>query len=196
MAQGQDKLGDLLRGVLRRYDLERRLRQRAAMDLWPQVVGADIARNCWPQGVRDGVLAVLAANHAWAQTLHLMRTQIIEALNARAGEQALRDITVRVGDRGQRPPRAGAADAPPPAPELPPLTRDEQERVRRLTASIADPGLRLQVQRAVVGIIRRRRQREQSAARVCPACGRPLPRRWPFRVARNQRRCPACAARR
>jgi len=162
------------------------MRQRAAMDLWPQVVGADIARNSWPLTVRDGVLHVGVANHAWAQTLHLMGAAITQALNAAAGEEALRDIKVSVTERARR---AGASARPvgraPGASELPPLTREQQHQVRELTAQIEDPALRAKVRRAVAGLLRLRRLREAQGERPCPRCGRPL--------VGSGRACPACA---
>jgi hypothetical protein len=154
-----ERLGELLNGVMRRYNLERRARQRAAITLWPEVVGPGIARNCWPLGVRDGVLLVGAANHAWVQTLHLMRAAIAEALNARIGEEAVRDIHVRVADRVQRP--GGARGRPrSPAVELPPLTSRQQELVRDLAARIEDPQLQSKVRGALTGLLRLQQLRE------------------------------------
>jgi hypothetical protein len=178
------RLGEILRGLMRRHHLERRLRQRAAIQLWPAVVGADIARNCWPLLVRDGVLTVGAVNHAWAQTLQLMSTQIVEAFNQRAGESVLREIKVRVGDRAQRPPPASRAVAAPPA--APPLTPEQRARVRELSAHIEDPQLRAQVGRALAGLMRGRRAREAQRGRVCARCGREF--------AGRGRCCRGCAA--
>jgi predicted nucleic acid-binding Zn ribbon protein len=182
-------LGELLRGVMRRHNLERRVRQRAAMDLWPQVVGPDIARNSWALTVRDGVLHVGVANHAWAQTLHLMRVAITQALNAAAGEEVLRDIRVSVTERARHPhPRARPAGDTPRTSEPPSLTRDQQRQVRDLTARIEDPALRAKVRRAVAGLLRLRRLREAQGARPCARCGR-------LHSGRG-RICPGCAPRR
>jgi len=182
-------LGDLIKGLMRRYDLERRARQHQAMDLWPQVVGPDIARNSWPLGVRDGVLLVGAANHAWAQTLHLMSTAILEALNTRLEQPALRDLQVRVAGRGHRPRRdAGADEGRPRRASPPPLTREDQQRVRDLTASIEDAELKAKVRRAAAGLMRLRHLQEAEARRTCAGCGR--------RFSGAGRVCSACAGRR
>jgi hypothetical protein len=212
----RQRLGQLIKDILRRHDLDRRAAQQAAVGLWAETVGQHIARNAWPLGVREGVLLVGAANHAWAQTLHLMRAQILDALNARLAEvdrgpqsaagspgeprsPLLRDIKVRVA-RGPKcavrtadGQRATARGSRPP---LPPLTPEEQQRVRDLAAAVEDPDLRARVARAAAGLLRRRRAREaQSSARgkreglrSCARCGRVL-------VGRG-RTCAACAARR
>lgn len=179
-------LGELIKGLLRQHDLERRVRQHQAMDLWPEVVGADIARNAWPLGVRDGVLLVGVVNHAWAQTLHLMSVVIIEAVNSRLEESALRDLQVRVTGHGHRSRRASGADQDRPRrPSPPALTREEQERVRDLTSGIEDPELKAKVRRAAAGLMRLRRWREAAPQRACARCGRPF--------SGTGRVCPACA---
>ncbi len=185
-----ERLGELLRGVMRRYNLERRARQHAAINLWPEVVGAGIARNCWPLGVRDGVLLVGAVNHAWAQTLHLMRPAITEALNARVGEEVVREINVCVVDRAQRPEAGGGARRPRPTEpaEPPPLTCRQQQLVRELTARIEDPPLQAKVRGALTALLRLQRLRESQPQRACARCGGPLAGRGKW--------CAACAARR
>jgi hypothetical protein len=176
----RERFGDLLHEILRHHNLDRRIRQHAALGLWDEVVGPDIARNAWPLGVRGGALVVGAVNHAWAQTLHLMRTALLEALNARIGADALRDLQVRVARRGQ--PRA--ARAPSRREALPPLTRAEQQRVRDLTAAIEDPALRARVAVAAAGLMRFRRLRQAQGWHPCSRCGRSFRGRG--------RTCPAC----
>jgi len=183
----RERFGDLLQDILRQHNLDRRARQRAALGLWDEVVGPDIARNAWPLGVREGALVVGAANHAWAQTLHLMRASLLEALNARIGADALHDLQVRVARR--QPPRAArGARAPSRREALPPLTRAEQQRIRDLTAAIEDPALRTKVAAAAAGLMRLRRLRQAEGWRPCSRCGRSFCGRG--------RTCLACAKRR
>jgi len=183
----RERLGKLIQGIMGRHDLERSMRQRAALSVWPEVVGADIARNAWPLEVRGGVMRVGASNHAWAQTLHLMRTQILEALNERVGEDILRDLQVRVGGHrphARHPAEPDSANRPP----LPPLSAEEQQRVRDLAGGIHDPELRARVERAIAGLMRLRRLRQLQGWRKCPRCGGSF--------ASPGRTCPACAGRR
>ncbi|UCH34336.1 MAG: DUF721 domain-containing protein [Armatimonadota bacterium] len=181
------RLGEVLDDVMRRHNLARRARQWGALSVWAEVVGKDIARNAWPIRVRDGVLLVGVANHVWAQTLHLMRAAILEALNARLGEEVLREMHVRVTVRDKRTAAArDAGDSTERRSALPPLTREEQERVREIAASVTDPELRAKVRRAAAGLLRLRRLRDTQGRRRCPRCGRPL--------AAPGRTCSACAA--
>ena len=176
-------LGGLLDEVLRRHNLDRRARAQSAIALWPEIVGKDIARNAWPISVAQGTLLVGATNHAWAQTLHLMKQALLDAFNARIGDDTLRDIQVRVTSRGRSAPPAPAS-APDRA-QLPALTREDQQRIRQLTDTIADAELRGKVRRAAVGLIRLRRWREAQGWRRCARCGRALPAK--------RRVCSACA---
>lgn len=183
------QIGDLVNQVIRRHQLDRRVRQSAAMHVWAEVVGRDIARNAWPSSVRDGVLHVRAANHAWVQTLHLMRAQIVDALNARLGEQVLNDIRITASGPRTRAVPAGGADAGEiPRQPLPPLTREERERLRDLAAPIEDGELRARVMRAAAGLIRLRRLRETQGWRACRRCG--------HRFRGRGHTCPACTRRR
>jgi predicted nucleic acid-binding Zn ribbon protein len=181
-------LGELLDELMRRYSLDRRARAQSAITLWPEVVGRDIARNAWPTGVAEGTLRVAVSNHAWAQTLHLMRGSLLEALNVRIGGDVLREIQVRVGTRSQPSPAARESQNPAPGNAAPPaLTREDRERIRELTDGIADAELRARVRRAATGLVRLRRWREAQRQRRCPSCGR-------F-VSGRRRMCPACAGR-
>jgi hypothetical protein len=182
-------IGGLIDQVMRRHHLDRRLRQQEAMRLWPEVVGHDIARNAWPSSVRDGVLHVHAANHAWVQTLHLMRAQILEALNGRLGEHTLNDLRLTVSrESSRRATPATSESASEPRASLPALTRAERERLREITAPIGDPDLRVRVMRAASGLMRLRRLREGQGRRPCRRCGRSF-------VGRGHT-CPACTRRR
>jgi predicted nucleic acid-binding Zn ribbon protein len=179
-------LGELIDDVLRRHNLDRRARAQSAVTLWPEIVGADIARNAWPISVAQGTLLVGAANHAWAQTLHLMKQTLLEALGARIGADTLSDIQVRVTPRPRTAPATREQASAPERAQLPRLTREDQQRIHQLTDTIADAELRRKVRRAAIGLMRLRRWREAQGRRCCARCGRPLLSR--------RRVCPACAA--
>ena len=72
----------------------------AVLARWPELVGADLAAHCQPEGFADGVLTIRAESTAWATQLRLLASA--------AGRAAQRPGRRRHGaeDRGSRPRRA------------------------------------------------------------------------------------------
>ncbi len=72
-----ERLGSLLPSVLGRgMPAERRL-----VTVWPEVVGAEVARNAQPRTLRGGRLVVATSSSVWAQTLQHMAGEILPRLN-------------------------------------------------------------------------------------------------------------------
>ena len=59
-------------------------------------VGADVARHCRPVAVRDGVLEAIVDSSTWCQTLRLRAPEILAALQSVLGDDAPRDLWLRV----------------------------------------------------------------------------------------------------
>jgi predicted nucleic acid-binding Zn ribbon protein len=63
----------------------------AVQRVWEQVVGADVAAQASPTGLRAGVLTVTCRASVWAQELELMGPELVARLNAELGsEEVLR----------------------------------------------------------------------------------------------------------
>ena len=85
-------------GVMKRLGLEQRLQQSQAFSLWPQIVGADIAKHAQPVSLRNGILTVAVDHPVWLQELsRYHKPLLLQKVRARVGAKAIRDIAFRIG---------------------------------------------------------------------------------------------------
>lgn len=59
---------------------------------WEQAVGAVIAHEGRPVGLRQGTLMVRCRSSVWAQELDLMAPELIHGINETVGEELVSDI--------------------------------------------------------------------------------------------------------
>jgi len=85
-------VGVTLERALKRLGLFRGVRERMALEVWREVVGAQTARNTRPLLVRRGELLVAVSSSTWAQELSLMRSQLLARLNERLGDEVIHGI--------------------------------------------------------------------------------------------------------
>jgi predicted nucleic acid-binding Zn ribbon protein len=90
------RLGDLLSDAVRALVGPRRARQGAVLDAWAEVVGEVRARHSRAAGIRGNALVVVTDLPALSYEIRLRRSALVEALNQRAGGQAIEDIQVLV----------------------------------------------------------------------------------------------------
>jgi hypothetical protein len=123
---GPSGIGAVLERVVRRIDPERRLHVYRIWRFWADEVGAGIAAHAQPSGFRAGVLAVRVDSPAWMQELQFLKDDLRARLNARLGQELVREIYFVSGPATEAtpapPPRAAAPPAvaaePPPLPPL------------------------------------------------------------------------------
>jgi hypothetical protein len=118
------------------------------VEIWPEAVGEEIARNAWPARVsRDGTLHVHARDSVWAFEL----TTRAEEIRARLGEHAPPRLIFAPGPLPER----GAA-APEKSPERP-LTPSAEHvaKADSLVRVIRDDDLRKVVAKAVAASLAR-----------------------------------------
>jgi hypothetical protein len=75
--------------------------------LWPQVIGAHLARESHALKLTGGTLLVTASSPALAHQLHLERMLLIDRLNQAIGASAVREIRFR--QEGAAPASSGGA---------------------------------------------------------------------------------------
>jgi len=66
-------------------------------EIWERATGPAIASAARPSAERDGVLTVTCEAAVWAQELHMMAGDLVPALNAALGAEAIRELRCRVG---------------------------------------------------------------------------------------------------
>lgn len=101
---------------------------------WPEIAGPLVSRNATPLSLRNGVLTIVARNHAWAQELRMSKIPMIERIRETVGERIpVSDIRFTVGsiapvEEAESPPRE----------EPPPIAGPDPEGL----SAIADPETR------------------------------------------------------
>jgi predicted nucleic acid-binding Zn ribbon protein len=183
---GLTPLGAALGDTLKELRLEGQAREMAALMVWSEVVGPQIAAVTEPDTVRDGVLHVIARTSTWASELTFHKQSILKGLNQRLGKGTLRDLRFHQGRLSSAPAGTdGAALLPTPEQLAAVALSEEDERdIGAAVAAQPDPELQAVVGRIVEGERRRRRWFEQQGERVCPGCG--------ALYRRAGAECPAC----
>jgi len=165
------RLGAAIRSLLKKRGLGRQIEMHRALAVWAEVVGPEMAARAQPTSVHDSVLYIAARDPAWAQTFDLMRLELLERLNARLGGRIITELRFSsVGEGRMRGPAVGAI----PTSRLPDIPQSLPRDVAvadRLSASVADPGLRDAMRRALTTLLRVRRAREQRGYAKCERCG-------------------------
>ncbi len=85
-------LGELIRESLRRNGLETPLQQHRLLEAWDKVCGPTIASYTKEKTIRNQTLCVRIENPSLRQDLSMMRSKLIERLNAEAGAQIIVEI--------------------------------------------------------------------------------------------------------
>ncbi len=75
-------LAEALAAYLKQSGFSKRLQQAEVVEIWPELVGPQIAAVTAPESVTpDGVLRVRVATAAWANELSLMTPRILARIN-------------------------------------------------------------------------------------------------------------------
>lgn len=91
----EQTLGTILRQYLREEGLETPLNEHRVVSCWSEVMGEVVARYTTSVQVRGGILYVSLTNPALRQNLMMMRSQIVQKLNAHVGAQVLQNVVIR-----------------------------------------------------------------------------------------------------
>lgn len=86
------QLNSVLRELLRNLGLERRVAECAAIRLWPEAVGEQIAAVTTAVRMHDGILFVKVKSSIWRQELLYYKGHILRRINSAVGEKVVRDI--------------------------------------------------------------------------------------------------------
>ena len=70
---------------------------------WAQIVGADVAANTRPAEIAREALIVITRSSAWSQQLAFLSEEVLAAVHARPGADAITTLRFRVGRLSQAP---------------------------------------------------------------------------------------------
>ena len=87
-------IAEQLHEFLRNQGLETPLQQRRLIDSWETVVGAPIAAYCGEKFIKNQTLFVKITNPALRQDLSMMRSKLVQRLNAEVGAMVITDVRI------------------------------------------------------------------------------------------------------
>lgn len=85
-------VGDVLRTLLDETSLQGRMDELKAADLWPSVVGSQIASQCGKPVVRNGIMSIGIPNASLRNELHFNRSRMIAIINDMIGKKIIQEI--------------------------------------------------------------------------------------------------------
>ncbi len=86
------RIGEILPGVLKKIGLERKMKEREILSLWPEAVGDEVAARTKAVKLEKGELRVCVDHGAWMQELHFMEKEIIAKLREKVPGVDIRRI--------------------------------------------------------------------------------------------------------
>jgi Dna[CI] antecedent, DciA len=162
------KLASFLVPLLDGMGLYHRCQESSALELWPQVVGPQVALHTEAERVRDGILMVRTASSTWAHELAMgFRSLYIEQLNARLGKAIIKEIRFLPPPLRKR--AAQAASGAELAAQLAPDPADSAWR-EEVLGFVDDPELAQRFDALLRRVSSRRRARLGAGWLPCPVC--------------------------
>jgi predicted nucleic acid-binding Zn ribbon protein len=90
-----ESIGDVIKQMLKRYNLEQKLSEVTVIEVWQEVVGTPIARHTLDLYVNKQKLFVKLDSAVVRNELKMVKTQLIIDLNEAAGREVIVDIVLR-----------------------------------------------------------------------------------------------------
>jgi predicted nucleic acid-binding Zn ribbon protein len=91
-------LAELLPRVLDESGLSEASLGMRLVQVWDEVVGAELAPHCRPEGIRRGTLQATVRDSSWMQRLQMEKPRVLAALTEALGEEAPADLRLRIGE--------------------------------------------------------------------------------------------------
>jgi len=89
---GPQRVDAVLSGVLEKHGVRKQVERMSVLDLWPEIVGEQLATVTRAKGVEDATLFVEVRSSAWLMELSMMKDDFLESVNKRLAEVPLERI--------------------------------------------------------------------------------------------------------
>ncbi len=146
MRKKPEKLSLTLSKLLTARGMASRLSEYRILGQWEKAVGRTIAAHARPVSLKGKKLYLAVDSAAWMQQLSLLKPEIIEKVNRGFGKEAIKDITLNLGEVAA--PERALPEAT--APRGAELSAEEHETVEQYLGEVRDPDLK-QVLRRLIG---------------------------------------------
>lgn len=90
--RGPTRVDKVLAEVLEKSGVRKQVERIGILELWPEIVGEQLARVTRVKGLDNDALFVEVRSSAWLMELSMMKDDFLERVNARLGEDALERI--------------------------------------------------------------------------------------------------------
>jgi len=158
-------IGDLLGQALKQHGLESGFKRGAALALWPEIAGESLSQLTEAERLEDGVLYVRVCDSVVGHQLTYMREDFLRRYREKLPGVVL-ELRFSVGQPGKKK-KAQAPNEP-----LPPLSGEEEQRLRSLAQQMPE-ALQGAVYKAARAVVRRQKA---SPHPPCVVCGSPCQR--------------------
>jgi predicted nucleic acid-binding Zn ribbon protein len=85
-------IGETLTLVIRDMGFENKLQQVRALELWPEIVGENIAKIAKADRVDEGILYIKVSSMTWRTELLFQKQSVLEKISTRLGKGVIKDI--------------------------------------------------------------------------------------------------------
>jgi predicted nucleic acid-binding Zn ribbon protein len=86
---------EAMSGLLHDLGLETKLREYEALELWPSIVGEQIAKRSTAERIDNGKMIVHVTSSSWRQELGFLKKELIAKINAAVHQDIVKDIVFR-----------------------------------------------------------------------------------------------------
>ncbi|HUU50049.1 MAG TPA: DUF721 domain-containing protein [Nitrospinota bacterium] len=90
------KIGTVLKKSLKKFRLEKGIKQCRILDIWDKVVGEQIAAVTRPGYIKGKTLYIFVRDSIWLQELKFLERMIIEKLNNKVGGKIIENIYFKI----------------------------------------------------------------------------------------------------
>ena len=87
-----ESVGDILRQLFEETNLQNRMDELHAADLWPSIIGPVIAAECSRPSVKNGVMSIGVKNASLRNELHMSRSSLRMMINNHLGKEIITEI--------------------------------------------------------------------------------------------------------
>ena len=87
-----ESVGDVLRNLLEESELQGRMEELKAVELWDKTVGESIAAECGKPYVRNGIMSISVKNASLRNELHMSRSTLRHHINQEIGKETIKEI--------------------------------------------------------------------------------------------------------
>jgi predicted nucleic acid-binding Zn ribbon protein len=85
-------LGEAIRAYLKAMGLDKKLKERALINSWQEIMGQSVAKVTSSVSLQNQILYVQLTSSVARHQLQMMKSGIVDALNKKAGEIMVKDI--------------------------------------------------------------------------------------------------------